>query len=805
MLRRWIFFSALILTAIRTNAAVTQPAAPEVAPAVQVPATTAPAPQPAAPQPMEAAPVGPDLLVTEVTLFQKGYESFKDKEYQRAVDQLTQALSQPKVIRDYVYFYRAQSYMALKKWKEAEKDLQEISAQESHFKLVLDSRILLAQVFFEMNQPAQVKPLFARLLRRIKVTEDEPRVLFMMAKSEKQSGQGKGCQYLLQLYKKFPDYAEVKHWDADLDKNEFLGSPTECKYDTDDFQERMRSLLFAGLDKKAYAEMVVVSGRIHESEPLMSDVLRSQFDLQEGDTVKAYDLLKPHLNESMNDPEFLLNFASTASRAGDNLIGSSAYWYVAKNFPNTKFGPRAHFLAAVMSYQFQDYDGAEYRFKEFARLYPRNPLAKEVGWHLAWLDYLRGHYDSSIDRLKDLAKKYRRNRAQLPRIQYWLAMSYLRTDKNEKAREIFSKLAQDSLRNYYAIAAQARLESTIVKNKSPFSFFRNRLSSSQYMMPDVDSEASTYEEYDEEQNETSFVLDEEDRDQLDEQADASQNQNEDDTKEVEEVTEIKSPILAKRFERAKILTNLGLNEWAKWENYEIEKKTRNKDYLKTLIQDYQKLEQFHRSSQLAQGTFAAERSKSGYLGAKFLWEASYPKAYASLVDKWTDKENIPQELAWAIMKQESQFKKEAISPVGALGLMQIMPVTGYKMSHLRGDGDFSPSQLLTPPKAIELGSAYLRRLSKKMNENYGLVAAAYNAGPHRVDIWEKSFGHLDADEFIEHIPFAETRNYVKKVLTNMQIYRELYSGKKDLFTKLNKKFDYEVKGPVGLKEDWDSL
>ena len=744
----------------------------------------------------------PDV-VTEVSLFQKGYEKFKDKSYENAIEQFSEALKQPKVLSDYVYFYRAQSYMALQKWQEAKKDLMEISAPESHFKLQLDSKLLLAQVYFQLNQPGQVKALFTKFLRRVKNTEDEPKVLFMMAKSEKLSGSGKGCKYLIELYKKFPDYSQVKHWDADLDKNEFLGSPTECKFETDDFQDRMRALLWAGLDKKAYSEMVLVSGRIKESDPLLSDVIRSQFDLQEGDTAKAYELLKTHLNEEMDNPDFLINFAATASRAGDSLIGSGAYWYVARNFPNTKQAPRAHFLAAIMSYQFQDYDGAELRFKEFLRLYPKNSLSKEIGWHLAWLDYLRGHYDSSIERLKALIKKSKRNRSQLPRYQYWLAMSYLRTEKTEKAHEIFTKLSQDPLRSYYALAAQSRLEGITVKLKAPFSFLLGTFKAGNFIRPGMDTEVSAVEEVDQEESETSFVLNEEDRDSVEEQT--SGEQADDDSKtENQEVTEFKSPVLQRRFERAQILFGMGLNEWAKWENYEVEKKTRNKDYLKALIQDYQKLEQYHRASQIAHLTFGPERSRGGY-SAKFLWEAAYPKAYKQFVEKWANKEDVPEELDWAIMKQESQFKKEAISPVGALGLMQIMPMTGYKMSKLRGDSDFSPTQLLNPPKAIELGSAYLRRLSKKLNENYGLVAAAYNAGPHRVDIWTKSFGHLEADEFIEHIPFAETRNYVKKVLTNMQIYRELYTGKKELVTKLNKKFNYQIVGPLVLREEWEPL
>ena len=184
----------------------------------------------------------------EVSLFQQGLQDFRGKSYDQSIARFTQALSEQKILKDYILLYRAQAFIALKRWNEAQKDLQDINNVDSHFKLILDSRLFLAQVFFELKRPAEVKPLFTKLLRKVRHTEDEPKVLFMMAKSDRLAGTGKGCKYLLQLYKKFPDDPSVQHWDADLDKNEFLGSPTECKYDLDDFRERMRALLWGGLD-----------------------------------------------------------------------------------------------------------------------------------------------------------------------------------------------------------------------------------------------------------------------------------------------------------------------------------------------------------------------------------------------------------------------------------------------------------------------------------------------------------------------------------------------------------------------------
>ncbi|MFN8790526.1 MAG: transglycosylase SLT domain-containing protein [Bdellovibrionales bacterium] len=732
--------------------------------------------------------------------FKRGIGQFEDASYEKAFESFSQALEKADKLQDYSRFFRAKSAIEIKKWEEAQKDLLNISVQESHFKLTLESRLLLANVYFELKKPQLVKPLFIKLLRRVRRTEDEPQVLLTLAKAERLAEAGRGCRYLVELYKRFPDFSEVKHWDADLDKNEFLGEPTQCSYDIEDFRSRMRALLWAGLDQKAYSEMILVAGRLKEVNSTLSDVIRSQFHLQEGDVTKAYDLLKPHLETNLRDAEFVLNFASTASRAGDSSTAMGAYLHVARNFGKSKFAQRAQFLSAVLSYQFQDYDGAEKRFSEFAELYPRTSLAREVRWHLAWLDCMREDFERSIARFKDLVKKNARSTSAVQRYEYWLAMSYLKSGKPQKAQPLFQKLASDPLRSYYALAAQGRLEK-IQSNRSAKSTMPSaRWAWSEYMTPSMEGTAPAVEETDEEEAFTSFVIDEEERDLVEEETSAAPTEEAEDPN----ISEIKTAKLAKKFETAQVLRSLGLNEWAKWENYSIERSTRNKEYLKALIQEYQRQGQFHRSSQIAHLKFQDERKRSGYLGARLYWEAAYPKAFEKSVEKWTRKESVPEEFVWAIMKQESQFEREAISPVGALGLMQVMPMTGYKMSRLRGQDDFTPQQLLSADPVIEIGTAYLRRLLKKFDQNYGLVAAAYNAGPHRVDLWVANFGSLSADEFIEHIPFAETRNYVKKVLSNMQIYRELYGTQKKLMNPLSESFSYKLKGPLSLKEEWET-
>jgi soluble lytic murein transglycosylase len=158
------------------------------------------------------------------------------------------------------------------------------------------------------------------------------------------------------------------------------------------------------------------------------------------------------------------------------------------------------------------------------------------------------------------------------------------------------------------------------------------------------------------------------------------------------------------------------------------------------------------------------------------WVYAYPRAYENTVVESSKSASVPEEFIWGIMRAESHFRQDAQSAVGALGLMQLMPFTGRQVAHLLEWKGFETPSLLVPENNIKLGTRYLQRLLQKFSGSIPLAAASYNAGPHRVHVWVRNFGSLDMDEFIEHIPFVETRNYVKKVVRNYQIYSLLYGG-----------------------------
>lgn len=140
-----------------------------------------------------------------------------------------------------------------------------------------------------------------------------------------------------------------------------------------------------------------------------------------------------------------------------------------------------------------------------------------------------------------------------------------------------------------------------------------------------------------------------------------------------------------------------------------------------------------------------------------------------------------QALIHAIARQESNFDVQAISPAGARGLMQLMPSTAKAVARQLRIG-YSTSRLTTDPDYnILLGRSYLGRLIERFNGSYILAIAAYNAGPTAAARWAREFGDptepgADPIDWVEMIPYRETRNYVQRVLENLQVYRLRLEG-----------------------------
>ena len=130
-------------------------------------------------------------------------------------------------------------------------------------------------------------------------------------------------------------------------------------------------------------------------------------------------------------------------------------------------------------------------------------------------------------------------------------------------------------------------------------------------------------------------------------------------------------------------------------------------------------------------------------------------------------------VAAGLIRQESVFNPNAISRVGARGLMQVMPATGQLVSKRQGIGTITAADLYNPALNIKLGMNYLAQVLGQFGR-IEYAAAACNAGPSRAQRWIAERGSMDIEDWIESIPFSETRGYVQGVLRYAANYRRLY-------------------------------
>ena len=159
-----------------------------------------------------------------------------------------------------------------------------------------------------------------------------------------------------------------------------------------------------------------------------------------------------------------------------------------------------------------------------------------------------------------------------------------------------------------------------------------------------------------------------------------------------------------------------------------------------------------------------------------------PAAYYPVVDLGIGTPPVPAELALAIARRESEFDPGVMSGVGARGLMQLMPGTAKDVAQYL-ELPYSRDRLVQDPiYNARLGTAYLDELMALFDGNIVMVAAGYNAGPGRPLRWmnergDPRRGQIDMIDWIEHIPFSETRNYVMRVAESLPVYRARMSGK----------------------------
>jgi soluble lytic murein transglycosylase len=227
-----------------------------------------------------------------------------------------------------------------------------------------------------------------------------------------------------------------------------------------------------------------------------------------------------------------------------------------------------------------------------------------------------------------------------------------------------------------------------------------------------------------------------------------------------------------RVQKARLLENCGMYDFAV---KELQKSESSGDWTAgEIARLYQESGGYHRALNYMKRTVPSYFALDYSALPRNYWETLFPRPFWTDLKRYSLENALDPYLVASLIRQESEFNPGAVSHANALGLMQVLPVTGKKLAKEVKMKGFRPESLLIPNTNIQLGTKYFKSLLDHFNGQPEYALAAYNAGSDRVEGWLAEGKFRDAPEFVESIPFTETREYVQAIMRNATVYRRLY-------------------------------
>ncbi len=433
---------------------------------------------------------------------------------------------------------------------------------------------------------------------------------------------------------------------------------------------------------------------------------------------------------------------SRVDRDDEAIVG---YQDVVRRYPRSRWAAEAQYLSGWLEFNRGRYREGLAALRTMIERFPRTPWADDAAWCLAFAHYL---IDEPAEALEALARYAAMTSGEdaAARVRYWRARLLARLGRHDEARALDRETAGRGPLTYYGLLAQARLD-------------EEARSAAGTGSPAAAPPASVG-------TPPSPPL------------------------------PIDDPVVA----RADELLAAGMGVEA---GYEIErgeagirKRLGGERAQAVLLDRYERMQGFRRAYQLTDARTSPPSSPplAGSAGAtRALWQAAYPLAYRDLVERFGPPAGNPDHLLYAIMRKESGFHPHDVSYADARGLLQMIPPTSAQVAAEMGVA-FHADELFEPETNIRLGAAYIGALARKFGRQIPLIAGSYNAGPKAMARWCDQHGERPLDEMVELIAYAQTREYIKRVVGIYARYRHLY-GPSPYRLSLKVDARYAVSGP----------
>jgi soluble lytic murein transglycosylase len=434
-----------------------------------------------------------------------------------------------------------------------------------------------------------------------------------------------------------------------------------------------------------------------------------------------------HLLESLqglNDDQsaqklYLLGEAARAADDDDGFL--TIVSQLRQQFPSSRWLEQALLTQGNIYLLRRDYDHAIDAYRELQQRFPNGGRASYAHWKAAWLTLRQGRKEEAKKVFEDQIALYPASN-EIPAAIYWRGRLAEDDGDNAKARACFQKLS-DRFRNYYyADLARKELKKLPAAGDPPQYALLDKI-------PGIDLK--------------------------------------------QKIADDDAPADNLRVQKASLLSNGALVDLAARELQAAADEETGDWITPETARIYQENELYNRGIEVVKHAVPNYFALDLPSLPRAYWEALFPRPFWNDLKRFSTRNELDPYLIASLIRQESEFNPGAVSNKNAVGLMQLLPKTGKlvakeeKLRHFRAD------QLLTPSVNLQLGTKYFRTMVDKFG-SFEYALAAYNAGDDRVKDWLSAGNFRDPQEFVESIPFTETREYVQAILRNASVYRQLY-------------------------------
>jgi len=674
-----------------------------------------------------ASPLLPDVFLMQ------GQALRAQQKWPEAAQAFGRAAEVHPTLADYALYYQGEArQMAGEGWRSLEV-FRSLVALHPKSLLVPPAELKMAELYLQSGEYGRAAEVCENLLRKSPLKDYPAQALTFLGEAKEGLGEwGEALKVYQELWLKYPLHPLTKkaktRWDS-LAQDKKLA---EEKIPPEALFRRALQFYQAQIPEVALSEMQRIEGFPLPAYPAQYSGERWVDELyfhrgmcffrlkQYAQAAEAFGLVVSNSRTEEMAERSLFWMMRALFRLGSKEEAQNTLALLQASYPQGAFIDQTFFLKARIFEEQEDLPQAISVYREVAQKFPQSPLRFPALWQSGWLLFKSQDFRGAIQFWDGLLALHP-NSFWVEKALYWKGRALQRLGKSREAEENFQQLRQNYPTSYYSQLATTRGRPSAAGKRNSIALKEQPLSSF-WESPD--------------------------------QPPGMRNLN---------------------LEKGRLLARLGLLSAAVGELEAAEEGIAAEEVRLEISRLYREVGEYHRSVILVRKKMSP-RPLAGSSSEKerAIYLLAYPLGNPSWINQYARKGNLDPALLSAVILEESRFNPQAISPAGARGLMQVLPSTASQIvQRMKVDG-YSEPLLFDPEMNLRLGSWYLSSLLEEFKGKEILALAAYNAGPHVVREWLAKKPAAPEDEFVENIPYAETRNYVIRVLSSTRVYRMLY-------------------------------